>query len=114
MKQSIERKISSANNVLISTSLTLTLFWILNILKTANPTAKNFLAFYKPIGPLLGVYIISILSFFLFRIILNSTQKTKIKEGRYNQVLLFYIISVLLFALMVFPPIFEPIAHLLK
>lgn len=116
MKEDIETKISSANTVLISGGLTLVVFWVLNILKTASSAVKNFLTFYKPIGPLLGLYIISIISFFIFRVILKNV---KIKNpaspaGSQNQAFGFYVVSIVLFVFMVFPSIFEPIVHILN
>lgn len=82
-------------------SLTLTFFWVLNILKEANPAVKNFLNFYPPVGPLLGLFLVSIL-FFLTTLLVFP------KKGE-DQKRAFWvlIISAIIFFLMTFPPIFE-------
>jgi|SRR3989344_9522321 len=100
--------ISKANNLLVSSGLTLTVFWILNILKTAFPTVKSFLIFYEPVGPLSGLYIISILFFILLTAIFISF-KIRSQTHAYR----IYVVSIILFVIMVSPPIFEPIAHIL-
>ncbi|OGH18334.1 MAG: hypothetical protein A3F31_02985 [Candidatus Levybacteria bacterium RIFCSPHIGHO2_12_FULL_38_12] len=100
--------ISTANNVLVSGGLTLTVFWILNILKTAFPMVKSFLTFHKPVGPLSGLYIISILFFALLMFLFTS-----FKIRSQTKACWIYAVSIILFVIMVFPPVFEPIAHLL-
>src|SRR3989338_11031296 len=99
--------IATVNNVLVSGGLTLTVFWILNILKTAFPTVKSFLTFYEPVGPLSGLYVISILFFVLF-ISLFTSFKIRSQTKAYW----IYVVSVVLFVIMVFPPVFEPIVHI--
>jgi len=90
-------------------SLTLIFFWILNILKEANSGVKNFLNFYPPVGPLLGLFIFSILSLFAFLIILQALKPTNQKTAFWALVS-----SSILFFLMVFPSVFEVIAEIIS
>jgi len=97
-----------ANKYLISASITLLLFALINIFKTAFPAFSAMLNFYPPVGPLLGVYILSIILFLLF---LGIFSIVKIKNQSFA--FWFFVVSTIAFLLLVFPPIFEPIAHLL-
>lgn len=97
-----------ANKFLVSASLTLIVFVVLNIFKTAFPSVKAVLNFYPPVGPLLGVYGLSIL-FFLVFLGIFSVSKIKSQSFAYW----FFVISTIFFVIFVFPPVFEPIAHLL-
>lgn len=101
-------KIEKANSYLVSGGLTLHLFWILTLLKVAYPGLKGVLNFFTPVGPLLGVYLICSIAFLIF---LGVFSVLKIKNQK--KAYWFYVISVLLFVVMVFPPVFEPIAHAL-
>lgn len=109
MEENNELHISSANGYLVSAALTLMVFWVSTILKAAFPGVKSLLSFYNPIGPLLGLFAISLISFLLFAAIFKVV---KIKNQAFA--LWFFVISTILFAVMVFPPIFEPIAHTLE
>lgn len=100
--------ISEANSALVAGGLSLNLFWILNIFKTTYPGFGAILTFYKPIGPLLGLFIVSIIFFRLMVVLLNGF---KIKSQRFA--FWFFVFSIAIFIFMVFPPVFEPIAHLL-
>lgn len=93
-------------------SLSLTFFWIINILKEAYPSFKSFLAFYPAVGPLLGLFIAAVLVFLVATFVLVKVNKftAKFSESASFWV---YVVSVLLFFLMVFPPIFEPIAEII-
>lgn len=97
------------NSYLVSAGISLNVFWISNVFKTANPGVKEFLDFYKPVGPLLGLFILSTLAFVvslvIFRYFALGSQKFAVR---------FYIVSVIIFLFMVFPPILEPIAELLS
>lgn len=103
-----DQDIYSSNAILYSASVSLTFFWILNIFKESYKAVKAFLNFYPPIGPLLGLFIFSILVFILVFLLFRSF---RIKDQRksYWAVVIFS----LLFSLMVFPPIYEPIVELL-
>jgi len=105
-KQEIE--VSNANGYLVAAGLTFIVFWKTNILKEAYPSVKSFLEFYPPIGPLLGVFAISLLAFFLFSALFHII---KIKNQNFS--FWFFAISAIIFALMVFPPFFEPIVRTL-
>jgi len=103
-----ETKIYKVNAILWAAGVSLTVFWKLNILKEAYVPVKNFLNFYPPVGPLLGLFIFSglafIISFFVFSLLKLKSQKVAF------WVLL---ISSIVFFLMVFPPMFEPVVGLL-
>jgi len=106
MEENNEENITSANGYLVSAALALVVFWVSGILKAAFPGIKSLLAFYNPIGPLLGLFTISLISFVIFAAIF---QAAKIKNQAFA--FWFFVVSSILFAVMVFPPIFEPIAH---
>src|SRR3989344_6382268 len=101
-----EIQISQASGYLIAAGLTFIVFWAVNILKESYPAINSFVEFYKPIGPLLGVFAVSLLAFLIFSALL---QLVKIKNQDFA--FWFFAISAIIFALMVFPPIFGPIAH---
>ena len=107
-KNDQEIQISLANGYLVAAGLTFIVFWKINILKEAYPSIKSFLEFYKPIGPLLGVFAVSLVAFFIFSALF---QLIKVKNQGFA--FWFFAISAVVFALMVFPPIFEPIVHIL-
>lgn len=98
-----------ANSYFLSAAISLHFFWISNLLKTAYPGVKEFLDFYKPVGPLLSLFILSILAFIISLLIFRS-----IRIKSQNFAVKFYMISTILFVLMVFPPVFEPIAEILS
>ncbi len=89
-------------------SFSLTFFWVLNILKESFANIKNFLNFYPPIGPLLGLFVFSILIFILSLLILKSAKLENQKKAYFAM-----LISAILFSLMVFPPVFEVIVGLI-
>lgn len=103
-----DQKIQQINSKLLAAGLTLNFFWILNILKESYADVKSVLNFYAPIGPLLGLFISSVialcLSYFVFAMIKPKNQKTAFW---------FYAISIIVFFLMVFPPIFKPFVDIL-
>ncbi len=97
-----------ANKYLLSASITLLLFAFINIFKTAFPAFSATLNFYPPVGPLLGVYILSIIIY-----LISLGIFTAVKINSQKSVFWFFVFSAIAFLLLVFPPIFEPIAHLL-
>lgn len=103
-----QKNIIKANNALVAGGGALTFFWVLNIFKEAYPAVKNFLTFYQPLGPLLGLFIISIIFFSLSMPLLMIF---KIKSQGFA--FLVFIAAIVIFTLMVFPPVFEPLAHTL-
>lgn len=108
MEDNKEPNLQSANGYLVSAALALVVFWVLGILKAAFPGIKSLLNFYPPIGPLLGLFTVSLIAFVLF---VSIFQVVKIRDQAFA--FWFFVISTILFAFMVFPPIFEPIAHAL-
>ncbi|MBI2326709.1 hypothetical protein HYU92_00145 [Candidatus Curtissbacteria bacterium] len=109
MEENDQASMSSANSYLISASLSLHFFWILNIFKEAFPQIKNFLTFYQPVGPLLGLYILSSLVFVLLLIVFKL-----VKIGDQKKAFWFFVLSCVIFFFLVFPPIFGPIVDLIK
>ena len=107
-KNDQEIQVSLANGYLVAAGLTFIVFWVTNILKESYPAIKSLLEFYKPIGPLLGVFAVALLSFLIFSALF---QLIKVKNQAFA--FWFFVISAVFFALMVFPPIFEPIVHAL-
>ncbi len=108
MEETNEQAVTTANGYLVAAAIAFVSFWVLGILKVAYPGVKSLLSFYDPIGPLLGLYSVSILVFVLFSVIF---QFSKIKNQAFA--FWFFVVSTILFAIMVFPPIFEPMAHAL-
>ncbi len=95
------------NNLLITTGSTLTFFWVINLVKTASKGFGDALNFYPPIGPLLGVYLLSLGAFGLFMFLFKPLKVSS------TVAFWFYVTATTLFFFMVFPPIFEPIAHVI-
>lgn len=108
MDETNEQSLTTANGYLVAAAITFATFWVLGILKAAYPAVKSLLSFYDPIGPLLGLYSVSIVVFVIFSAFF---QVVKIKNQSFA--FWFFVVSTILFAVMVFPPIFEPIAHAL-
>jgi hypothetical protein len=98
----MEKSISTSLRFLWAGSFSLTFFWVLNILKEGFSFIKDFLNFYPPVGPLLGLFIFSILVFILSIFVLRSFKLTNQKKAYFA-----YVFSAILFFLMVFPPIFK-------
>lgn len=103
--------------VLYAGALSLTLFWIMIILKGAYSAVENFLNWYSPVGPLLGLFGIGLLAFFLtnvlFRSQLEQQNATDLTRHQKRAVTLFMVAAVLVL-FMTFPPIFEPIVNWLS
>lgn len=105
----MEKNIATSISFIWAGGFSLTFFWVLNILKESFSGIKDFLNFYPPVGPLLGLYIFSILIFIASLFFLKSL-KLKNEKNAYFAIL----ISAILFSLMVFPPIFEVVVGLFK
>jgi len=103
-----DQKIQQLNSKLLAGGLTLNFFWVLNIFKESYAGVKSVLNFYAPIGPLLGLFVLSGIVFFvfyfLFAMIKPKSQKTAFWV---------YTISIIVFFLMVFPPFFEPLVGII-
>ena len=97
------------------TAAGLHVFWILNVLKEAFVGVKNVLNFYPPVGPLLGLFTAGVLSIVGFTIAAYYTfGKNASTPGFQRHVFWFYVLSAVVFALMVFPPFSEPLVELLS
>lgn len=103
-----DKKIQQINSILWAAVVSVNFFWILNILKESYKGVKAFLNFYPAVGPLLGLFIFSGLVFIIAFLILVALKPK-------NQKLAFwaYLISVIAFFFMVFPPVWEPIVDVL-
>lgn len=103
-----DQRSQQLNSKLLAAGFTLNFFWVLNILKESYAGVKSILNFYAPVGPLLGLFISSVivfvLSYLIFAMMKPKSQKTAFW---------FYTISVIVFFLMVFPPIFKPLVDIL-
>src|SRR3989344_5739995 len=106
MEADNQQIIIKANSYLVSSGLALYGFWILNVFKEAYQPIKDFLSFYGPIGPLLGLFVFSTAAFVLFLIIFNNVFKIKNQTFSFW----FFVVSTLIFPLLVFPPVFGTIA----
>lgn len=95
--------------VIRASSLTLTFFWVLNIFKEANSVVKGFLNFYPPIGPLLGLFLFSILFLLILLVILRFVRPNNQKTAFWMLIL-----SSFLFFFMTFPPVFEIFVNLIR
>jgi len=100
------------NAAIFAAATSLNAFWILIVLKGSYPAISAFMNFHSPTGPLLGLYISSILIFvscfladwFMFR----NRDKT-------SAPLYWYFIGSVIFYVFITLPVFhEPLIHLLK
>lgn len=108
MKNDTNKTITSHS--LMSVAISLNAFWIINLAKTANESVKDTLDFYSPVGPLLGVFVASLVVLGLAFWVLRAAHVRISEKFAYR----FYVATAILFFLMVFPPIFEPIAELFE
>ena len=99
---------------LIGAGLSLNLFWILNVLKEAFPPVKEWLTFYAPVGPLLGLFTLSIVGLVTFMVLMYILLKNAPdKEALEKDSFWVFVVSTIIFFFLVFPPVFEPLVHLL-
>src|SRR3990167_7677982 len=98
-------------------SASVTIFWVLIILKESYEGISNLLNFYKPVGPLLGLFILALVSFaaiYYWAVSsLGSAVPIKQREHQIKASKMFISASILVF-FMTFPPIFDVIVDLLK
>ena len=95
---------------LFSAATSLNAFWILNIVKESSPAVKAFLNFYPVTGPLLGLYIASILVFLVSLALIRNVSLTQ--TGAFMKFAGWYfILSVIVFFFGVFPPVYVPIVE---
>lgn len=95
--------------MLTAAGISLLFFALLNIAKEANPAVKSFLNFYPPIGPLLGLFLFSTVTYIIFYYLLSA-----LKPGSQKKAFWILLISSIAFFFLVFPPVFELIVALLK
>ena len=100
-------------NFLYAVSASLNFFWILNIIKTAAPATKGWLTLYTPVGPLSGVFIYSLLFCLGVFVVLGRVIRS-VNQASERRAFVIYYSSIVLFFLMVFPPIFEAVAKLFE
>ena len=100
------------NSVIFAVATSLNAFWILIVLKGVYPAVSAFMNFHPPTGPLLGLYIFSILIFVLCFLVcwfaFHSTDKALTPFYWY------FIGSVILYVFITLPVFHEPIIDLLK
>lgn len=106
------RKKSAATATMWAASLSLTVFWIANILKEAYPPVKATFNFYAPVGPLLGLFCLSLIIFLAAVWALAKAEAFTVRISDKASFLV-YVLATSLFFLMVFPPFFEPIVDML-
>ena len=95
---------------LFSAATSLNAFWILNIVKESSPAVKAFLGFYPVTGPLLGLYIASILVFLVSLALIRNVPVTQ--TGAFMKFAGWYfMLSVIAFFFGVFPPVYVPIVE---
>src|SRR3989338_9698134 len=100
-------------NFLYAVSASLNFFWILNIIKTAAPATKGWLTLYAPVGLLSGLFIYSLLFGLAVFAILSRVIRIVNQAGERRAFVIYYS-SIVLFFLMVFPPIFSSVAKLFE
>ena len=100
-------------NFLYAVSASLNFFWILNIIKTAAPATKGWLTLYVPVGPLSGLFIYSLLFGLGVFVVLGRVIRS-VNQASERRAFVIYYSSIVLFFLMVFPPIFEAVAKLFE
>ena len=102
--------IQTIHATLFAAATSLNAFWILNIMKEASPAVKAFLGFYPVTGPLLGLYIASILVFLVSLAVLRNVPVTQ--TGAFMKFAGWYfMLSVIVFFFGVFPPVYVPIVE---
>ena len=94
-----------------------TTIWVLVILKEAYKPIDSVLNFYKPVGPLLGIFVVSLIVFWAvcsFRLSkIKELPPNKLAKELYNSLKWFIIASVLVL-FMTFPPIYNIVVDILK
>ena len=104
-------------SALYASSASVTAFWILIILKESYSSFSNILNFYKPVGPLLGLFLSALLIFALAYFVTNSSLKTTKAENlkkHSQQSITLFMVSTVLVLFMTFPPIFNIFVDILK
>jgi|GEM_PF-2416972 len=101
--------------MMYSASLSLTVFWVLTILKEAFKAINQALNIHKGIGPLLSLFVISMLVLFLaYSPLLGYIKNIKNKSGQVAKAFAFLVVATIVFTLMTAPLFYEPVVDLLK
>lgn len=108
------RSIKPTIALLYALSASFNAFWVFTIIKAASKTFKKAITLYDPVGPLSGLFAYSLLVAAVVFVVLLVLLPSKISLRQQKIAYGIYFISIILFFLMVFPPIFEPIAELFK
>ena len=99
------------NAAIFSAATSLNAFWILIVLKGAYPSVSKFMNFHPPTGPLLGLYIFSILIFVLC--FLAARFVFKGRDRAWASLRWYFIGSVILYVFITLPVFHEPLINLL-
>jgi hypothetical protein len=115
--KAFDKSNSMAASSLYGGALSLTVFWLLVVLKAAYQPLSDFLNWYDPVGPLLGTFGVGLLVFlvgaYAFDTQLKATSAASPGVHEKRAALLF-MLSIILVFFMTFPPIFEPIVEILS
>ncbi len=110
-------KKARTTGILYGASISLTVFWLIIILKGAYSPIKSALNFYPSVGPLLGGFVVGIVAFFVGMYAVekyyDSRSAAEVRKAEKTAVTVFIVASIVVF-FMTFPPIFEPIVDLLS
>lgn len=108
----MNRQYNIINSVIFAAATSLNTFWILIVLKGAYPPVSSFMNFHPPTGPLLGLYIFSILIFILCFLAgwfaFQSRDKVWVSLNWY------FMGSVVLYVFITLPVFHDPLIRLLK
>jgi len=103
-------------SALYAGSISVTLFWMLVLLKKAYGSLGDALRWNDAIGPLSGTFgvglIVLVASYFAINKFLDGSSTAMLKKHEQMALRTFMVASILVF-MMTFPPVFEPIAELL-
>lgn len=108
----MNKQYNTINSVIFAAATSLNVFWILIVLKGAYPKVSAFMNFHPPTGPLLGLYIFSILIFGLC--FLAGWFAFQSRDKAWPSLNWYFIGSVILYVFITLPVFHEPVIHLLK
>lgn len=107
--------VKSSASILYAASVSLTLFWVLIIVKESNASVNTFLNIHKGVGPLLSLFVISILALIVgYVLAMGLLHKAKLDgQKQLKRAFWVLIIAVIIFTFMTAPPFFQPIVEIL-
>lgn len=118
-KTSNKVAVSSSNSIaaLYASSASVTAFWITIILKESYTGFSNLLNFYKPVGPLLGLFLLALFVFAAVYYAVNSkldgAKVASLRKHSQKSITVFMVSTILVF-FMTFPPVFDFFVEILK